>query len=214
MNKLSKSLSLIAALTCGAAAFAQDATTDASSADTAAEATQPNTDSTPAPDAQQGAGLNTGTPTQPQSYIREESGDWQLECYRTGQEQEPCQLLQPLYGAEGNQVANMRIFRLPPGGQAVAGALVAVPLETLLTAQLTILVDANVPQRYPFSVCDPQGCYARIGLTQQDIDAYKRGASAIVSLVPFVAPDQRVDLKMSLSGFTAGYDKVTATLQR
>ncbi|CUH83200.1 invasion associated locus B family protein [Thalassovita mediterranea] len=207
MTKLSKSLTLIAALTCGAAAIAQEAT-NVAPADAGAGETQPTTS------AAAGTDLSLGTPTAPQPYIREESGAWKLECYRTGQEQEPCQLLQPLFGAEGNQVANVRIFRLPEGEQAVAGAVIAVPLETMLGAGLTILVDANVPQRYPFSVCDKDGCYARIGLTQQDIDAYKRGANAIVSLVPFVAPDRRVDLKMSLSGFTAGFDKVTATLQR
>lgn len=193
MNKLSKTLSLVAAMTLGGAALAQE---------TAEQTPETAQD-----------GLAMGTPVEPQSYIREESGDWKLECFRANLETEPCQLLQPLFGAEGNQVANVRIFRLPAGGQAVAGAVVAVPLETLLTAQLTIMVDANQPRRYPFSVCDPLGCYARIGLTQGDIDAFKRGAGAIVSLVPFVAPDQRVDLKMSLSGFTAGFDKVTAEVK-
>ncbi|MDP5348203.1 MAG: invasion associated locus B family protein, partial [Paracoccaceae bacterium] len=74
---------------------------------------------------------------------------------------------------------------------------------------LTITVDGAQPKRYPFSVCDRQGCYARIGLTAEDIASYKRGAAATVTLVPFVAPDERVEVKLSLSGFTAGYDKVT-----
>lgn len=198
MTTLSKSLTLVAAMTLAGTAFAQENTTSAETAEAPVE-----------------NGISLDAPsTQPQSYIRETSGEWQLECYRTGQEEEPCQMLQPLFGAEGNQVANMRIFRIPDGGQAIAGAVVAVPLNTMLTAGLTILVDANAPQRYPFSVCDQQGCYARIGFTQEDIDAYKRGANAIVSLVPFIAPDQRVDLKMSLSGFTDAFDKVTATLSR
>lgn len=143
-------------------------------------------------------------------YVRENEGDWSLECLRVeeGQE-EPCQMLQALNDADGNQVANVRMFRLPDGGQAVAGALVAVPLETLLTAQLTITVDGAKPKRYPFSVCDRLGCYARIGLTSGDVAAYKKGAKATVTLVPFVAPDQKVELPMSLTGFTAAYDKTT-----
>jgi invasion protein IalB len=198
MTTLSKSLTLVAAMTLAGTAFAQENTTSAETAEAPVE-----------------NDINPDAPsTQPQSYIRETSGEWQLECYRTGQEEEPCQMLQPLFGAEGNQVANMRIFRIPDGGQAIAGAVVAVPLNTMLTAGLTILVDANAPQRYPFSVCNKHGCYARIGFTQEDIDAYKRGANAIVSLVQSIAPDQRVDLKMSLSGFTDAFDKVTATLSR
>lgn len=157
--------------------------------------------------------LELGTPAEDgpgTPYIREVSGDWQLECIRVpeGQE-EPCQMFQPLLDPDGNQVANIRIFRLPAGGEAVAGALIAVPLETLLTAQLTITVDAARPQRYQFSVCDRLGCYARIGFRQAEIDAYKRGAKATLTLVPFVAPDQKVDLPMSLIGFTAAFDKAS-----
>lgn len=190
MPKFLKSLSIIATLALTGAATAQ-------------EAAQPAED----------AGLSMGQQVEPEAYIRETTGDWELECYKTGQEEEPCQLLQELYGSGGNQVANIRVFGLPGGGAAVAGAVVAVPLETLLTAQLTIMVDVNAPVRYPFSVCDPLGCYARIGFSQADIDAFKRGNQAIVSLVPFVAPDQRVDLKMSLTGFTDGFSKITAIVQ-
>lgn len=154
--------------------------------------------------------LDLGTPADQAPgtpYIRETSGDWQIECIRVpAGETEPCQMFQPLLDQDGNQVANVRIFRLAGGGEAVAGALVAVPLETLLTAQLTITVDATTPQRYPFSVCDRLGCYARIGFRQAEVDAYKKGAKATLTLVPFVAPDQKVDLNMSLKGFTAAFD--------
>lgn len=155
--------------------------------------------------------LDLGTPAEDgpgTPYIREAAGDWQMECIRVPEgEVEPCQMFQPLVDADGNQVANVRIFRLDGGGEAVAGALIAVPLETLLTAQLTITVDNAKPTRYPFSVCDRLGCYARIGFRQAEVDGYKKGAKATITLVPFVAPDQKVDLDMSLKGFTAAYDK-------
>jgi invasion protein IalB len=192
MPNLLTRLSIMAALGLAAPAFAQTTTPE-----------QPPAD----------AGLALGEtvteePQVGQPYIREVSGDWALECLKLEEGEEPCQLFQTMMDDEGNQVANMRIFRLPAGGQAEAGALVAVPLETLLTAQLTITVAGQQPKRYPFSVCDRQGCYARIGLTAEDITSYKRGASATVTLVPFVAPDERVEVKLSLVGFTAGYDKM------
>ena len=167
-------------------------------------------DDTPAP-ADPGLAMGETVEDGPQTgepYIREISGDWALECLRVDEGEEPCQIYQTLTDDEENQVANVRMFKLPAGGQAVAGALVAVPLETLLTSQLTITVNGAQPKRYPFSVCDRQGCYARIGLTQEDINAYKRGAAATVTLVPFVAPDERVEVTMSLTGFTAGYDMI------
>ncbi|MDX5382253.1 MAG: invasion associated locus B family protein [Rhodobacterales bacterium] len=195
MPRILTGFSLIAALSLSSPVLAQD-----------------TTNQTPAAPADQGLAMGETVQDGPQigqPYIREVSGDWQLECLKLEEGEEPCQLFQTMIDDEGNQVSNIRIFKLPAGGQAVAGALVAVPLETLLTAQLTITVDGAQPKRYPFSVCDRQGCYARIGLTAEDIASYKRGASATVTLVPFVAPDERVEVKMSLSGFTAGFDKVT-----
>jgi len=201
MPNLLTRVSIIAAVALAAPAFAQDTTT--------APAEAPAEQQTVPVD--QGLAMGETVVDGPQigePYIREVSGDWGLECLRVPEGEEPCQIFQTLTDEEDNQVANVRLFKIPAGGQAVAGALVAVPLETLLTAQLTITVNGGQPKRYPFSVCDRQGCYARIGLTQEDITAYKRGAAATVTLVPFVAPDERVEVMMSLTGFTAAYDSL------
>ena len=63
----------------------------------------------------------------PQPYFREESGDWKLECLKTGTAVEPCQLFQEAYDAEGKPLANIRLFRLPDGAQAEAGAVMKPP---------------------------------------------------------------------------------------
>jgi len=203
MPNLLTRISIIAALAVAAPAFAQDTTQDTTTAPAEEQPAAPAAD----PGLAMGEDVQEGAPGV-EPYIREVSGDWALECLRIPEGEEPCQIVQTLTDDEDNQVANVRMFKLPAGGQAVAGALVAVPLETLLTAQLTITVNGGQPKRYPFSVCDRQGCYARIGLTQEDITTYKRGAAATVTLVPFVAPDERVDVTMSLTGFTAGYDMI------
>lgn len=152
-----------------------------------------------------GAGNELGQP-----YVKEVSGDWELRCVRTETpENDPCQLYQLLTDEAGNAVSEVTVFRLPDGGEMVAGATIIVPLETLLTAQLTLAVDGANARRYPFSFCNPAGCYARLGLTQADVDAFKRGAVAQVQVRPFAAPDQTVTVEMSLTGFTAGFDGVT-----
>ncbi|MCU9837130.1 invasion associated locus B family protein [Ruegeria sp. WL0004] len=143
-----------------------------------------------------------------QRYSKEKSGDWDLACIKTEEETDPCSLLQILTDDQGNPMAEFSMFRLEEGGVAVAGATVIVPLETLLPAQLTISINGAPGKRYNYSFCNPIGCVAQIGLTQGDIDAMQKGAEAIVSLVPAPAPDQVVRLKMSLKGFTAGYEKV------
>jgi len=141
-------------------------------------------------------------------YSKGKYGDWDLACIKTEQETDPCSLLQILQDDKGNSVAEVSLFRIESGGQAVAGATVIVPLETLLTAQLTIAVDGAPGKRYSYTLCSPIGCIAQIGLTAEDIAAFKKGSKATVSLVPAPAPDQVITLPMSLLGFTAGYDVV------
>ena len=142
-----------------------------------------------------------------QAYTSEEIGDWEMRCIKTEAEEDPCQLYQLLDDGEGIPVAEFSLFRLPEGGRAVAGASVVVPLETALPNQLTISVDGGSARRYPYAFCNPVGCYARIGLTKEDVATFKRGAKAVITIVPALAPDQKVELMLSLSGFTAGYDK-------
>lgn len=149
-----------------------------------------------------------------QTYIREEEQDWEIQCIRVEEgNDEPCQMYQLLNDADGNPVAEVSLFRLPKGGQAVAGATVVVPLETSLQAQLRIAVDGGKGKRYPYSFCNQVGCFARIGLTESDVNGFKRGAKAQVTIVPFLAPDQQVNLDLSLKGFTASFDKTTVVTQ-
>lgn len=141
-------------------------------------------------------------------YSKEKHGDWDLACIKTEAETDPCSLLQILTDDTGNPVAEVSLFRIENGSQAAAGATVLVPLETLLPAQLTIAVDDNPGKRYQYSFCSPIGCAAQIGLTKEDVEAFKKGGKATVSLVPAPAPDQVVKLTLSLSGFTAGFAAV------
>lgn len=156
-----------------------------------------------------GSDLSLGMTDMGSTYVQEEVGDWEIQCIRTEQDEDPCTLYQLLSDDQDNPVAEVSVFRLPAGGRATAGATVIVPLETLLTEQLRIAVDGGQGKLYPFSFCNPVGCYARIGLTESDVEAFKRGAVARISIVPFAAPDQTVTLGMSLSGFTAGFDQVS-----
>lgn len=141
-------------------------------------------------------------------YSSETFGDWDLACVKTEAETDPCSLLQILNGNEGTPMAEVSLFRIKNSGAAVAGATIIVPLETLLPAQLTISVDGAPGKRYNYTYCNPVGCVAQIGFTQADIDAMKKGNSALISLVPAPAPDQRINLELSLKGFTAGFDAV------
>lgn len=145
-------------------------------------------------------------------YVKGDFGSWEQRCTRSGLSEDPCELYILLKDDDDNNVAELAIFNLPEGAQteAVAGATFTSPLETLLTAGLQLAVDGGKARAYPFTVCTISGCIARIGLTAAELDQFKKGAEATFSIVPFRAPDQKVSLSASLSGFTAGYDAVVA----
>ena len=149
------------------------------------------------------------------TYTREKFTAWDMRCVRTTAgaqtDKDPCQLYQLLKDQQGNPVAEISVFGLPESqrqGDAVAGATIITPLETLLTQQVTLAVDGGNAKRYPFTWCSTIGCYARVGFTEAEIGQFRAGATAQVTIVPVTAPDQRVTLSISLSGFTAGYTAV------
>lgn len=229
---MTRIISILLALALAAPATAQETggtasgdTTTETQSDTATETPTTETPSateTPATpeksDPSKQTGLEMGSDSAPgepqvgQAYTKESFGDWQLQCVKVESGEDPCQLYQLLTDDENNPVAEFSLFRLPAGGQAVAGATVVVPLETSLTEDLLLGVDGNKGKRYRFSFCTTVGCFARIGLTQADIDSLKRGKQASIAITPWAAPDAKVKLTMSLIGFTAGYEQVTEAL--
>ncbi len=182
---------------------------------------------TPAPADQE---FSTGTevgamPQLPQSrdaatvgetYLASKSESWEQRCIREEGEdaaKDACQLYQLLKDGQGTDVAEFTIFPLPAGGQVAAGATVIVPLETLLPANLQLAIDGAKPKVYPYSFCTRIGCIARVGFTADEVAQLKKGAKAVMTLVPAVAPDQKVQVDLSLKGFTSGYDALKVPAQ-
>jgi invasion protein IalB len=210
MNKYLNILPLCAALalTVPVASFAQTATTETT---TEAPAEAPATETSPAKTTIESQ-LSMGDVSEADTalgkpYTKEVVGAWEMRCIKTEEEIDPCQMYQLLDDGQGVPVAEFSLFRLPGGGKAEAGATVVVPLETALPAQLSISVDGGKARRYPFAFCNQVGCYVRMGLTKDDVAAFKRGKEAVITIVPALAPDQTVQLALSLDGFTASFDK-------
>jgi len=159
-----------------------------------------------------GDGLSLGQPAEiqiGQTYIEEEFGDWQTRCVRTETGDDPCQLYQLLQDQDGNSVAEISMFPVNDGGPAAAGATIITPLETLLTEQLRLSVDGSDERIYPFTFCSQIGCFSRVGFTAEEVDAFRAGTASQLRIVPAAAPDQTVDLTISLRGFTAGFEAIS-----
>lgn len=163
-------------------------------------------------DLSMGVEVGGGEPGVGDSYVAAKFESWEQRCVKTATGADPCQLYMLLQDSEGSNVAELSIFNLPEGseGPAVAGATFVAPLETLLTAGVQLVVDSGKPRAYPFTLCTQIGCVARIGFTAEEITQFKKGSNAVLTIVPFVAPDEQVKVTASLKGFTAGYDAVAA----
>lgn len=143
-------------------------------------------------------------------YVVDVKGDWEIRCVKTPDGFDPCQIYQLLNDQNGNPTAEVTIVNLADAGDAVAGATILTPLETLLTQLVTVQIDGGQVKRYPFTWCDQYGCYSRIGFTGDELAQMKRGKVAKVIIVPAQAPTQKVEMNMSLTGITAAFDTMTA----
>jgi invasion protein IalB len=175
------------------------------------EDTAPAADAAPAGDLAMGQEVG-GADGIGSNYTAANFEAWEQKCVRTEGGVDPCQLYTLLKDKDGNSVAEFTMFNLPAGteGPAVAGATFVAPLETLLTAGLSLQIDTSKGKIYPFTFCTQIGCVARIGFTAEEVEAMKKGANAVLTIVPFVAPNDKVELTMPLKGFTAGFDAVIA----
>jgi invasion protein IalB len=134
--------------------------------------------------------------------IRDTFEDWEVRCLADGNE---CFLYQLALDADGNPVAEFSLIRLPDGGEAVAGATVVTPLGTLLPAGLLMQIDSGEVRQYPFTFCNQVGCFAQLALTQAQVSALQRGRVARLGVTSIAAPEDPVELDLSLMGFTAAF---------
>lgn len=193
MIKNTASLALVLAVSLAAPmALAEDAAPTAAPAP-AAEA--------PAPAAEAPA---AEAPAEP--YVKTTEGDWKVQCIRVESGDEPCEMFQLLTDKDGNKVASISVLGLPKGKEAVAGATIATPLESALTAGVTLQIDTQKPITLPYSFCSQVGCFSNVVLKAEELDLFKKGKKIAMTIVPMRAPDQKVELAISLKGFSAAWD--------
>ncbi|WP_420587096.1 invasion associated locus B family protein [Ruegeria sp.] len=199
MFKNTLAFSILSTALLSGAVYAQEATQDEQS-----QAQAPQTD------ASTGLDLGESGPRVGEQYVKEKAGDWTIACIKTETNNDPCALRQVLLGPQRQPIAEVTIEKLPENAAAAAGATVIVPLEVLLQAQLAFSIDGAPGKRYNYHTCNPVGCVAQLGFTQGDVDAMKAGSKAKMSMVSALAPTQLIEMEMSLSGFTAGFDTLSA----
>lgn len=179
----------------------RDAEPDADAPDAPEE-----TEAAPAPDAEALAPEAQVPIPEVYEIVRDTFQDWEVRCAPDGDD---CFIYQLALDGDDNPVAEFSLVRLPEGSEAVAGATVVTPLGTLLPAGLVLQIDDGEARQYPFTFCSQVGCFAQLALTQTTVAAMQRGRVAQLTIASIAAPNDPVELELSLLGFTAAYNSIT-----
>lgn len=144
------------------------------------------------------------------TYLKDTYRAWEIRCLQLEAGGERCQMFQQLNESPGNPVAEVNIFAMPADQGAAAGGVIIVPLETLLTSELTLEISGLQRKRYPFAWCTSVGCLARIAITPDELSALMSETLATITIVPITTPTTRMSLPVSLLGFTAAFNAMQA----
>ncbi len=172
----------------------------------AAATPDPAPDAAPAPDADAVPDAAPAAPAQPEISVTTH-GDWEVGCLAGTTN---CEMQQVAADPEGNPVLLVRVIKLPAGSDAPALAIFNTPLGTLLPPGLGFQVDTGPTASLPFEWCVQEGCIVRLGMREPDITALKRGRGVKLTVISIADAQDPVELSLSLAGFTAAYDSLTA----
>ena len=137
--------------------------------------------------------------------LRASHGDWEVRCLGEAD----CVMTQlhrrtPETADAVFTIVKPRDLTDRDGRPMEAFAEIVVPLGVYLPGGLGLKVDDAPARAAPYERCIDEGCVVRAPISPEMVAAMKAGRTATV--VIFGAPDQPVQIPISLIGFTAAYD--------
>ncbi|MGM0583741.1 MAG: invasion associated locus B family protein [Pseudomonadota bacterium] len=146
---------------------------------------------------------------QPSVEVTATHGDWEVACVDG---EAPC-IMRQVGSTEGQEVMEVSLRRIEAQqtqqGTVEAVMDIRVPLGVLLREGVSIQIDDGEAQRGAFSICVPNGCLMREPLPNAFVTQLKRGITAKTSFaLARNGESQRLEVPISLNGFTAAYDSL------
>lgn len=134
--------------------------------------------------------------------------DWSVICRKAdGAERRSCEMTQQLRRNEGGQ----RVFRIAvqPGTEDGGSTIVMVaPFGLLLSEGVRLSIGETALASGGFTTCLPMGCIARAEVDAAAIARMKAGEEMTARMQ--TTTGQAVALSLSLSGFTAAWERLNA----
>lgn len=168
-------------------------------------------------------GLSLTTAANSAETRRDNFGDWGYVCSKADNEEveESCNLFQTaLLNNQGNgqseadgqqQQQRLLLTRIGYLGETSRPMLlVTAPLGILLPPGISVSVDGiDEPVRFAVQRCDAGGCLGHTPMTDELIEAFRKGSKAEVT---FQDPQRReIPVPLSLKGFTKGLAELNAS---
>lgn len=164
---------------------------------------------TAAPAAGSGASQGNGGNAAAEQTVVEQHGVWVFECARYASapgSPEYCTMQQVLTVNDTDDVAlAVTVAFNPNSGEPVMFAM--TPLGVDLPVGVGLKVDEGPQLGVPYTVCQRIGCRAAIPVTQPLLTSLKGGSTLKVS---YSYRGRRIDVPVSLNGFTAAYKALEA----
>jgi invasion protein IalB len=137
--------------------------------------------------------------TGPGSVVKETHGAWQVSC-RTppGAKEEKCALVQSVT-AEDRPNVGLTVVFYKAIGEDKKLLRVVVPHGVLLPTGLGLKIDNQDVGNAPFLKCGKRGCVAEVVLQKEVIDKLKKGTNAM--FIIFDTPEAGIGIPVSLQGF-------------
>lgn len=132
------------------------------------------------------------------------SQPWQVQCVSRARETPPdCVLAQGVaIGGRPAIKVNIRV----PGETRKPLMIVQTPLNSLLTAGVTLDVDGAGAIRLEYRSCDTNGCYANSPVSNELLQALFRGRMLNLTIQSIIGRPAKVSI--DLNGFTAAYQSI------
>lgn len=171
--------------------------------------TQPNAQPERGGNAGAGAAQQRRQQGQLENVETEQFRDWKVQCGtipNSGKER--CQMSQQVTrGDSGDPVMRMAVGFTPQNSQPAA--IFQLPLGIVLPKGIALRVDDGEPVRFPIQICVKQGCRADLPLKQNLLEQMKAGRKAYIMARTPRAESGKVELPISLLGFTAAYNRIS-----
>lgn len=138
-------------------------------------------------------------------------GDWSLVCEPGGGEG-ACAMTQLGLDPQGSPAIEFVVRKVNDekaeinGVKVNAVADIITPLGVLLEFGLRLKIDDGEERGAPFRICQKHGCLVREPLSDDVVKKLKAGNKATVTVAAEGAGP--IDIEISLSGFTKGYDSL------